>query len=92
MSLSVFLNGLVIPFRLAAKFRTSIPSGLWIRTIICLGGIVITGQIFSQLEEFSVTGFLARVLYIALLTPLLWKLLPDEQKRMIADMIGRFRA
>ncbi len=92
LSLSVFLNGLVIPFRLATKFRTSIPSGLWIRTIICLGGIVVTGQIFSQLEEFSVTGLLARVFYIALLTPLLWKLLPDEQKRMIADTIGRFRA
>ena len=92
LSLSVFLSGLAIPFRLASKFHSSIPFSLWVRIAACLSGIIVTGLIFSHLEEFSVTGFLARVFYIALLTPLLWKLLPDEQKRMIADMIGRFRA
>ncbi|PTB90943.1 hypothetical protein C9993_13070, partial [Marinobacter sp. Z-F4-2] len=77
---------------LASKFHSSIPFSLWVRIAACLSGIIVTGLIFLHLEEFSVTGFLARVFYIALLTPLLWKLLPDEQKRMIADMIGRFRA
>jgi hypothetical protein len=36
---------------------------------LCLGGIILTRLIFSYLEEFSVTGFLARVLYVALLPP-----------------------
>ena len=92
LSLSVFLSGLAIPFRLASKFHSSIPFSLWVRIAACLSGIIVTGLIFSHLEEFSVPGFLARVLYIALLTPLLWRLLPGDQKRMILDVVRRFRA
>ena len=92
LSLSVFLSGLVIPFRLSTRFHSSIPLGVWLKIILCLGGIILTGLIFSYLEEFSVTGFLARVLYVALLAPLLWKLLPEEQKRMVIDTITRIRA
>ncbi|WP_303286361.1 hypothetical protein [Marinobacter sp. SS8-8] len=92
LSLSVLLNGLVIPLRLAAKFHSGIPFSLWVRIIFCLGVTIITGLVFSNVEEFSVTGFLARVLYVALLAPLLWKLLPEEQKRMAIDTITRMRA
>jgi O-antigen/teichoic acid export membrane protein len=91
LSLSVFLNGLVIPFRLSTRFQSSIPLGVWLRISLCLGGIILTGLIFSYFEEFSVMGFLARMLYIAVLAPLLWKLLPGEQKKMVIDTITRIR-
>jgi O-antigen/teichoic acid export membrane protein len=91
LSLSVFLNGLVISFRLSTRFQSSIPLGVWLRISLCLGGIILTGLIFSYFEEFSVMGFLARMLYVAVLAPLLWKLLPGEQKRMVIDTITRIR-
>ncbi|MDL0429764.1 oligosaccharide flippase family protein [Marinobacter sp. TBZ242] len=91
LSLSVFLNGLAIPLRLSRRFKTNIPPGVWLRIVLCLVGIIFTGLLFPYLEEFSMIGFAARVVYVALLTPILWKLLPVEQKRMVLDGISRIR-
>jgi O-antigen/teichoic acid export membrane protein len=92
LSLSVALNLAIISFRLSTRFRSSIPTGIWLRVIFCLGGTIVTGVIFSYLEELSITGFFARVLYMSLLAPLLWKSLPSEQKKMLIDAITRIRS
>jgi len=82
----VFITGLMTGYRLHTKYHSGIPGDLWTRILLCIAGIVVTGVIFSQIEEWSLLGVSIRICFSFAYILAFWFLLSTEQRQYILNL------
>lgn len=84
--IGLLVTGLMTSYRLKTKFHSAIPADLWVRTLLCLAGITITGLTFNQIEEWSLGGITARAGFACAYISALWFFLNAEQKQFVLNL------
>ena len=77
-----------IDYRLRSKYQAPIPLGLWGRTALCCIGIVAVGTLFP-FEEWSLTGFAARIGAVFAGLIIGWLVLPQEKKAQLEPILAK---
>lgn len=81
--LGITTTGLIIVYRLKTKFDSPVPIPVWSRTALILAGLMLTGILFNQIDEWSPQGLFIRFGFSCIYLLGLWCLLSGEQKEII---------
>lgn len=76
-------------FRLKYKYASQIPTAVWLRMLMCFTGILVTGALFNNIQEWSLLGIGARFGFALVYIGVLWLLISPEQKQFILRLRSR---